>query len=220
MEHKDDILIDRFLRGELTEKELISFNQMIEKDEDFRLRVKEMEEIGAGVRESVLKEKRELLEEMESEIMSGDQHSKEANKSIEREVGSGGGWKIRRLWWLAAAVAVLIGVIVVWPEEVKGPSEEYAYLFEEEFETLIKHETMRSSDWDDPYTPEQRKAYNLFAAKEFKKAIPLLEFLWVNNNDILSLRYLSYSYLGIGNLNQGEFYLNLYKTKINDIKSN
>jgi hypothetical protein len=212
MKHNDDILIDRFLRGELTEDQEKIFQHKLEEQEGFSKKVKEMEEISSGVRESVLQEKKVLLTEFENEIMSQGENSEESEVPNTSPSDFNRGTKMRRLWWLGAVAAMVIGVVMFLPEEeVKGPSTKYAQLFNEEFETLIKHETMRSSDYVDPYTKEQRAAYTLFSAKLFKEAIPKLEKLWKAEKDSLALKYLGYSYLGIGEDNNGEKVLDKLK---------
>ena len=207
MKHNDDILIDRFLRGELTEEEKKDFQLKLENEEEFSQKVKEMEEVQSGLRESVLEEKRVFLEELEAEVMLEGEKSEKGRESIEGKGKSGGGVKVRRLWWFAAAAVMVVLAMMVWPdsiEEMKGPSAEYAYLFEEEFETLIKHETMRSAEYVDPYSKEQREAYTLFAAQLFKEAIPKLEKLWEMENDSLALEYLGWSWIGIGEDEKGK----------------
>jgi hypothetical protein len=212
MKHNDDILIDRFLRGELTEDQEKNFQRKLEEQAGFSKKVKEMEEISSGVRESVLQEKKVLLTEFENEILSQGDNSEENGMSktdpndFKRKIN------MRRLWWLGAVAAMVIGVVMFLPEgEVKGPSEEYTYLFNEEFETLIKHETMRSSEYVDPYTKEQRAAYSLFAAQLFQEAIPKLEKLWELEHDSLAMEYLGWSLIGIGEVELGEKKLNKSK---------
>lgn len=198
MEHNDEILIDRFLRGELTEVEKKTFQLRLENEKDFNQRFKEMEELNAGVRVSVLQEKRNFLEELEGELFSKGQHKKMASNSTVKKGKSSGEMKVRRLWWLIATAATIIGMVIFWPKEEVKLSQQYAILLDQEFETLIQHDTKRSSGFIDPYTKEQRKAYELFVAKEFKKAIPKLEFLWKNQQDSIAKKYLGYSLIFTG----------------------
>lgn len=207
MKHNDDILIDLFLRGELAEEELLAFQKRLQKEHDLREKFEEMKDIVAGIKESVLKEKKGLLEKFEEEISSTASSIKyqginnSSEKSSKKSVSM-------TLWWVVAASSILIVSILFWPEEKVNLTSEYTALLEEEFETLIKHETMRSSEFEDPYTSEQRIAYDYFASEEFEKAIPLLKELWEQHQDSLARDYLGYSLLFSGKTLEGEKLLN------------
>jgi len=206
MEYNDDILIDRFLRGELTEDEHTSFQRMLNEEEGFGQRVKEMQELQAGVRESVLQEKRAFLDDLDTEIVTKIQKPNEGAMSDGGRSNSSDGLKLRRLWWLAAAAVFFIGAMIFWPkEEVKGPTEEYAYIFQdEEFEKTFEHRLFRSRDQPLNLSDDQIYAYNLYVDQQFEIAIPVLKDLWERTGDLIAYKYLGYSYLAVGENLKGE----------------
>ena len=205
MKHNDDVLIDRFLRGELTEEEKKNFQQKLEEEGGFSQKVREMEEISSGIRESVLQEKRELLAGFEDEILSEGEQSVESGELITGQSDLKRRINMRRLWWLATAAAVFIGVVMFWPhEEVKGPSEKYADLFGDDFETSYVLHSVKRGETGSPKSSNKERAYNLYSARMFEEAIPSLRKEWANNQDTLALYYLGISYLGVGKDEQGE----------------
>ena len=193
MKHNDDILIDRFLRRELTEEEQKEFERRLEEEEEFRLRVEEMEEISMGIRSSVLKEKRNLLLKFEEEVSAEESNSSES--SGKNKVLSNRRVNIRRMQWLGAAAVITLISILFWPKnEIIGPLPEYAYLFEEgEFEKTIEHQTFRSGN--DSLSADKIIAYRLYANQNFELAIPKLKKLWEEEQDSIAYKYLGYSYI-------------------------
>lgn len=162
--------------------ELKGLEEDIKGEEDIDL-------IYRAARLNVLSERKTDLEDAEEELM------KSRSASFTR----------RR--WLSIAASLLILITAVWwvnQPTAKGPSEEYRRFFEEDFHTLIKHPTMRSSDWVDPLTQEQRYAYQLFQAQLFEEAIPELERLWEEKQDSLARYYLGWSYIGMGDTSRGK----------------
>jgi hypothetical protein len=96
-------------------------------------------------------------------------------------------------------------------EEVKGPSEKYAQLFEEgEFEKTFEHKLYRSLDHPLELSKDQIYAYNLYVERQFLTAIPYLNDLWGGSRDTLAYKYLGYSYLGIGDDQKGEEIFNFF----------
>ena len=65
---EQDIWIDKYLRGGMTDEELHDFEQQLGEDESLRQRVEAMKEIQAGIRESVLNEKKEMMGDWDEEL--------------------------------------------------------------------------------------------------------------------------------------------------------
>ncbi|NNF36048.1 MAG: hypothetical protein HKN68_18205 [Saprospiraceae bacterium] len=228
---EQDIWINKYLRDEMTEEERKDFEQQLEGDDALHQRVEAMKEIQAGIRQSVLNEKKEMMGEWDEELDEEGSSSiatdfaKASSVKSEDTVGSQRSavkseqennvvemkpkpnYNRWLLVWLSAAAVMVLVAVMVWPGEVKL-SEEYAYLLDNEFETLIRHETKRSSEWIDPYTREQRVAYDLFQGQQFKQAIPKLVKLWEDERDSTAFGYLGYCYIFIGNEKKGESILN------------
>lgn len=181
-----DDWIDRYLRSQLTDSELVEWDQLLSTDEDLRADYLKRKELELAVSESVLRDKRKILFE-EEEVIVKENRAKTVRM------------------WIGAAASILLLIFILWPSQKDiGPSEKYAHYFENDFHTLIKHPTMRSSDWVDPLTTEQRYAFQLFQAQLFEEAIPHLNELWENNQDSIALHYLGWSYIGIGEDAKGE----------------
>jgi len=65
------------------------------------------------------------------------------------------------------------------------------------FDQYLVHTKIRSNQ--NPVTPAQQKAYDLYAQQDFVQAMPLLEKLYEDEKD-----YLAYYYLGICHFFRGE----------------
>lgn len=193
-----DIWVDRFLREELREEELASFLQQVKEDDNLRIKLAEMKALQASVRKSSLKKKMNFLQEVEKEYEGSDSSTRK-NKG-------------RSLWWfLGGVLLACLLAYFLWPQKPAAPSEKYAAFFEEDYISTIQHKTMRSTVQTDSLSRDQRYAYNLYAGQLYEDAIPFLRDLWEENRDTLAYYYLGYSYLGIGEDDQGEQILDQVK---------
>ena len=77
---EQDTWIDKYLRGGMTEEELQAFEQQLEEDDSLRQRVEAMKEIKEGIRQSVLNEKRKMMEMWDEELDS-EQDTEDFNQS-------------------------------------------------------------------------------------------------------------------------------------------
>ncbi|HLF62588.1 MAG TPA: hypothetical protein VI603_02495 [Saprospiraceae bacterium] len=164
----------------------------------------DVEMVWQATRLEKLQGKLEMLKEYEEEIQA------KAKAELEAEAEEEPKLKVvtmqNRKWILSIAAGVALLVVAGWlifrPQEPLAI--QHAYLTEH-FDDYVLHDVMKGVGSSE-YTPEQLRAYNLFAIKDFKKAIPLLKKEWEENGDTLSLFYLWVSYKAVGNKENAEKY--------------
>lgn len=213
--------IERYLSGEMSVAEKKAFEQRLKENKSLMQEWNHIQTLKAGMRVSVLGDKLKMLKDIENQSDFAKPTSDEERRDDEtdstslrfsRKRSKIKNQKSKILRWVAAAAAVMVLVaVMIWPEEeVRGPSAEYAYLFEEgEFEKTIEHTLYRSVSRHNELSDDQIYAYNLYVDQQFEKAIPELKKLWENQQDSLAWKYLGYSYLGIGeNVNGKEILKN------------
>lgn len=190
----DIALLEDFIRGKLDveSKELIKTRLM--KEDSLKEDYQDLLILIQGSKVSKLTGKLKMLQE----------YAETDNANLNTQVLEMGLWKK----WLAAAVVVgiiIIGAIFLKTNKTNTYPAEYAMLFEEKFETeLILHKTYRASVQTDNLSPEQRRAYEIYSIKEFKKASPLLKKLWEEKKDTLALFYWGVSEIGMGKVEIGK----------------
>lgn len=198
--------IESYLKGKMNEEERLTFEQRMQTDADWKKQVSQVRSVMIAIRQSALDDKRNLLKEVES---------KEKNFTAT-------GYRIRPLHrWISAAAVIFIGIILFFL--INKPENEIKNQYlAENFDKFILHSTVRGNNDIDSLTKEQRYAYNLFAAKEFKKAIPELEKLWKTESDTLALFYLDVSNIVLKNKYdpQSTRLKSSYSEMINEIISN
>jgi hypothetical protein len=202
----DILLLDSYIKGLLSENEKLVLESRLLTEDSLKNDYEYLQKVAAATRANVLKEKLNMLQEVEVEIVS----NSETDESSDIHYLSDEETKKAINWWKLGIVAVMFGVMAIVGKyyfkkgEVQYPSQ-YADLFENRFEhELILHKTYRAAEPTDPYTKEQRRAYELYSIKEFDMASPLLEKLWVAHKDTLALFYWGVSEIGRGEVKKGE----------------
>lgn len=121
----------------------------------------------------------------------------------------------KRRWVLSIAAGIALIAVAGWflfrPQPVAIQNQYLAMHFNE----YILHDVMKSDNTPGEYTPEQLRAYNLFAIQDFEKAIPLLKEQWEEKGDTMALFYLWVSCVALGDEQQ----VNQYKSDALSIKS-
>jgi 4-amino-4-deoxy-L-arabinose transferase-like glycosyltransferase len=97
-------------------------------------------------------------------------------------------------WQWIVSVILILAIAGFWFLKKANNNATTTYVMnDEEFYQYILHTNARSSEVDTEQ--ERNKAYNLFTAKEFNEALPLLTTLWQEKQDTLAYFYLGISYL-------------------------
>jgi len=173
-------LIELYLNGRLADADKVEFDNRMRSDEEFKAMVSQVRASVIGIRQSAIDEKMALLKEEEGQL-------------DKKDVSSFLLTPMHR--WMAVAAALIAVIIAITPLLRTDDTIKNAYLAEH-FDEYILHETDRSeNNSEKKVTPEQERAYNLYAMKKFHKAMPLLEELWEEERDTLALFY-----LGVGKL--------------------
>jgi len=111
--------------------------------------------------------------------------------------------KRRWLYMVAAAASILILIVITWGV-ITGPGGEvganansiyYAENFQRDF---VMHDADHGVEFLSPELKLQKRAYDLYALGAFEDAIPYLDELWTNDQDVLALFYLIVSYHDTG----------------------
>lgn len=186
----DKILIDRYLRNELTQVEVSNLERRINQDKDLEQYLFEMKVMTTAMKSDVLKDKMKMLKGLNIP----DETTNVSSKKM-------------KPWILIVALLAFLGLVSLWWNTSKAerkPSVQYAEMFGDDFtEMYVKHKVKRSSNLGE-LTAEQSRAYTLYSAKEFDRAIPYLKKLWEEQQDSLAYYYLGVSYLGVGEDELGE----------------
>jgi hypothetical protein len=217
---EDDILLlDDYIKSRLSETDRLIVESRLLTETDLKEDYDYLKSVANASRITILQDKLKMLQEEELIIKTASE-SKDAAAIHQLEPVKNNG----KIWWKLGLVAGLLGVMAligkyyIDNQGSKYPSE-YADLFENRFEEeLILHTTYRSVEPPDNYTPEQRRAYELYSIKEFDMAAPLLEKLWEDKRDTLALFYWGVSEIGRGEAAEGEkiinvSFLNKYRNK-------
>jgi hypothetical protein len=203
---EDDILLlDDYIKSRLSEIDKITVESRLLTESDLKEDYDYLKAVANASRANVLQDKLKMLQEEELIIKTASE-SKDAAAIHQLEPVKNND----KIWWKVGLVAGLLGVMPLIGKyyiENQGPKypAEYADLFENRFEEeLILHTTYRSVEPTDTYTPEQRRAYELYSIKEFEMAAPLLENLWEDKRDTLALFYWGVSEIGRGEVEEGK----------------
>lgn len=186
---EDITLLDRYIKGTLDDNEVRDLEDRLATERDLKSDLDELKILAEGMRVRTLASKLEMMKGWEEEMNI----QKPANKKW---------WK----WAIFLFFLVLTGYLLYhFTLTSKGTiPEQYKTLYAAEFDkSLILHSTKRSVTVVDELSPEQRRAYEMYSIQLFGDAIPLLEDLWINQRDTLSLFYLGVSYVGSGNVDKG-----------------
>lgn len=146
-----DILLDKYLRGELSEVELIEFQRLKKEDPSFSNELRTREILVKGIKLNHLEEKMSMLKELEKTI------AKPQNKGRVVTLFS------PRVLSIAASVALLIGA-TLW----LMPSTQSSDLYGEYYAFLPASEVVRGDD--DPF----QIALGKYNSKDFSGALQSL----------------------------------------------
>jgi len=101
---------------------------------------------------------------------------------------------------LTSAAAVVLALILFFPGGLglfTQPEIRNQYLTDN-FDAYLLHDITRNENNTDATTDTEVYAYSMFAMKEFKNAIPLLEQSWTEQNEPMALYYLILSHVALG----------------------
>ncbi len=202
---QEDInVLNVYLKGRLSSEETNVLKERLALEMDLYADLQDLKVIQEGLRVSVLKDKMDLLRNIETEPLI------ESNMSGASVVHSA--LNKKRRYWLGLLLLLIIGAMMWWfyQKQTRGSvSQEYAIIFAERFDDeLILHKTMRAAVQTDELNQAQRRAYEMYSIQLFDDAIPLLDDLWISQKDTLALFYLGVSHLGIGEKEKGLLILN------------
>ena len=190
----DILLIESYLKGELTVKEIEQFELRLDSDDLFRKQFEEMKIIFFGVRKSVLSEKLKLLEDIDKsqEIENND------NRNFQ---------KIRRLNLVRimsiAASVVLIGVtaMLLQDKDIPKSEKEFAKV------NVIPVSNVITKSSNTEHSGLKQNAYLAYDHGEYGDAVKLLEDLFEEEADTMSLFFAGVAALNDKQLELSEQYL-------------
>lgn len=175
---KDIELIDRFLKGSLSEVEFTAFESRVSNDAVFANQLKELKLLRQGARLSKMESLFETLKDTEAK-------SSEATiKPIQTN---------RRSWIkyaAAASVVFLIGLTYFLLNPTEPNSEK---IFAEAFTPYPNNVIKRSGS--DTNSDLKKSAYLAYDSKQFEKSIPLFQELLKTEGDSITLFYMANAYL-------------------------
>jgi len=180
---EDIILLEKYLQGKLEGPIVLELEARISTEKDLAEDYDTLKTLSSGIRLNVLQDKLKFLEATEAEKKTGTEDVIFNNKFI----------------WIVLTLALASFLLTIYFLTMKTTSVDtspYA-LNDGEFYTYIRHTNERSIALDSNL--EKSKAYNLFTAKEFELARPLLLNLWESKKDTLAYYYLAISHLQLNN---------------------
>jgi hypothetical protein len=199
---EDIILLENYLKGNLSEKQMAEVASRIEHEKDLGLDFQDLKTLSAGIRLSELKGKMDLLKRVEGEMSSTKR-------------------KTNIKWQWIVSVILILAIAGFWFLKKANNNDMTTYVMnDEEFYKYILHSNERSLSSDN--NPNATKAFNLFTAKEFELAEPLLIDLWESKKDTLAYYYLGITYIQLNNCEKANLILStqeLAKYSIDDLLS-
>jgi hypothetical protein len=189
---EDISLLDAYIRGQLNDTEIKNVEIRLAKESDLMEDLEMLKKVRQDARVNSLKTVWDDIQNFESEYKTNNNPNAAPIKKM-------------NLVWIFFA-AIFTGILVAgwfWIKKQNGHPQEYADIFDKRFEKeMIIHVTYRSTQQDTQLTKQQKQAYDLYALKEFKTAIPMLKRLWETERDTLALYYWGISELGVGQVSK------------------
>ena len=215
MDHneKDILLIDQFLRGELSPAEESRFKQRIIIDSAFEESYLQARAMQINLRKMALDEKRAMLRKIETKLKSSASNDNPST-IVNPEGNQANTIKRRRLLFIlsaAAAIALVISIFNPW----SGPSNPYADLFDQNFEGYLSHVIKRGTTHD--IDKLKSRAYALYEIQEYEKSAPLLEQI-AKSGDISSYLYAAIAYTGMHEYEKSQTLLRKYKNNTESLR--
>jgi hypothetical protein len=193
---EDIILLENYLKGNLSERQMAEVASRIEHEKDLSLDLQDLKTLSAGIRLSELKGKMDLLK------------SVEANRDVKVKKNQKGYLTGFILIFLLLVGYLIYSYFINDNMQSEANQQFYAGNFDED---LILHKTYRSSNENNSLTPIEKRGYDLYSLQLFEEAIPELEKLWNEKSDTLALFYLGVSYKAIGNEEKCNEIFNMYE---------
>lgn len=171
---EDIVLIERYLNGELSNEELLAFEQQLKVDKTLQQHLKILTDLKEGIVQAG-------RNDLASEIRQWEKNETPITRTIPI-------WK--QSWTISIAAILLIGVtaILLWPQ-----SENTSNLFDQYFEPYpnVVMPTVRGVEINDTTTIQ--KAYRAYDQEDYAGAVQFFETL--ETKDEGTLLYLGNSYL-------------------------
>lgn len=204
---KDIALIDKYLRSELTAEELVSFTNRLKSDEPFRQQFFEMQAIREASRRTTLENKLNFLEKVESGIQD-----KLDSPVVDLKKSS-----MRKRYFLISAIAaslllLAIALPMIWPGSSSEMELAMKYVKNNPYPVPEKYSKPRGKASS---STQNDMAYDLFSAKNYANAAPLLAQLCYEK-DSLSCFYTGIAYLGTKNPEEALKYLEIEGLPVED----
>lgn len=185
--------IDKYLKGSLIGEELETFLSQLESDHDFAKEVAFRKELYLGVHESVLRDKKQLLENFDAKLINTSTDRKSEAKIVK--------FPLRKLLGMAAAVALCIAAVTfLLPDRASSFDKKHAQLFEP-FPSEISITRSGKQTTNDGLI---MKAHGFYQTEQYLKAAPLFEQIYVRDQDTMALFYAGISYLGAKELSKAK----------------
>jgi len=181
-------LLDRYIRNECSEKEIIEIKSRLDSDPDFANDYQILKDLEGGTRLDNLNVKMHVLQDLEKKITDSEIGRVDTSTASINPVPKQP--KVRKLSFLRYAVAA-IGLFLVGVTGYNLMNKDNLYDIPN-FDQYVLHETSRSTDTA-TLSKEQQRAYNIYIIQDFDDAIPMLKKLWEKNEDELAGYYLGVS---------------------------
>lgn len=219
------ILIDRFIRREMNKKDRKAFESLFKNDSQLNAQLENVQTLDKGIKYSVLSDLLSLTDTWEEEFQIRSKIEKESAKRQNQDFlkssshGFNSSWKSLKLEkWLSflgvIAFVVLATFYMNHAKEVAKINKVIATQFVHYPSNVAGTISTGSRD----ISPLKEQAFNLYKLKEYKLAAPLLDQVYLKENDDQSLLFAGISYLASGNISKAQSNISLFLTKHPDHK--
>jgi len=223
LEHEKNILLlESYIRNQADNLTVKQVKSRLENDEAFASLYQELLGIHQGIRLSVLDDKLKILKQYDKRLPASSLKKIESHNTSVRSMG------IKKWIGLAASI-LLLAMAGLWftnQESTSNGATIFASVIEPLEQDVVS--TIRSGngkETDILLTPEEiliaenkKKAYRLYNAEAFDKALPYFEDLTKLDSDNIHLFYKSFCHLMVGDIDEAR--QGLYHDYGSEIDSN
>lgn len=171
---KDIEYIDSYIKGELSKEEIAEFEFKLSNNESFKMTFEYINDLRSSIKVRDLTSKLDILKKIENDKANGSKKNR----------------KLLSVTLLLFVLTIMAYFLFSHNKQEKEIAEKIQFVWsDEEWVDIVSHSVLRG-DTTSIYNKSER-AYNLFAAKQFTEAEPMLMKLWIDDKDTLSYYYLS-----------------------------
>jgi hypothetical protein len=182
----DHDIINRYLDGEMNSEERFAFEEQMRENEELRKEVELTKEVNETLAMKLLPDENEMaLRKSMADISRGYFSAKEQNGKSKTKIIP----FRQRLWMAAAAAAIVIAFLTIWPPWKQDLFQQYAYI-----------KMPGVAERGAPADSILQKANKDFNAKKYIESLPLFETILKNEPDNSFVRF----YYGIALLLSGQ----------------